>query len=109
MTLFEEAAWRIRLAFFRDGKNVSELSCLLEVAQELGLPTNEIERSMSNGEAMAAMCRDLELRDEFRVEGSPTYILNEGRQKLYGNLGYKVIEANVNEVLNRPNQQASWC
>ena len=58
---------------------------------------------------MAALCRDVELRDQFRVEGSPTYIMNEGRQKLYGNLGYKIIEANVQEILHRPENQASWC
>ena len=27
------------------------------------------------GEALAALCRDIELRDEYRVEGSPTFIL----------------------------------
>jgi hypothetical protein len=64
---------------------------------------------MRNGEAMAAMCRDVELMKRFNVEGSPTYLLNEGRQKLYGNLGYKIIEANVNEILRRPQNQASWC
>ena len=58
---------------------------------------------------MAAFCRDIELRDEYRVEGSPTYVLNQGRQKLYGNLGYRIIEANVQEILSRPEHQASWC
>ena len=45
-----------------------------------------------------------------RIEGSPTFELNEGRQKLFGNVGFRVIEANVREVLRDPNQdQASWC
>lgn len=55
------------------------------------------------------MCRDIELRDEFRVDGSPTYILNEGRQKLYGNVGYRIIEANLHEILKQPKVEASWC
>ncbi len=33
----------------------------------------------------------------------------QGRQKLYGNLGYRIIEANVQEILSRPEHQASWC
>ena len=41
---------------------------------------------------------------------SPTFILNEGRQKLYGNVGYRVIEANLQELLKSPDaSQASWC
>jgi hypothetical protein len=36
-------------------------------------------------------------------------VLIHGRQKLYGNLGYKVIEANVEEVLRRPAAAGSWC
>jgi len=108
-TLFEETAWRIRLAFFRDGMDVSTLDGLMSIADELSLPTREIGAKLENGEAMAAMCRDVELRDQYRVEGSPTYVLNEGRQKLYGNVGYKIIEANVQEVLNRPEAPATWC
>lgn len=108
-SLFEELVWRVRLAFFSDARNVAELDCLLGIAGELGLPLAPIQAQLANGEAMARLCRDIELRDEFKVEGSPTYVLNEGRQKLYGNVGYKVIAANVEEVLNRPQDRASWC
>lgn len=108
-SLFEEAVWRVRSAFFRQAQDVSRLDCLLEIVEQLELPRNDLLERMNNGEAMAAMCRDNELCGEYRVEGSPTYILNEGRQKLYGNVGYKIIEANVEEVLRRPEQQVSWC
>jgi hypothetical protein len=81
----------------------------MEVADELNLPVASIEEKLRNGEAMAALCRDLELKDIHRVEGSPTYLLNEGRQRLYGNVGYRIIEANVVELLDQPEGQASWC
>ena len=58
---------------------------------------------------MAALCGDINLAQEYGVKGSPTYILNQGRQKLYGNVGYKVIAANVHELLEQPENQASWC
>ncbi|MFT5426086.1 MAG: putative DsbA family dithiol-disulfide isomerase [Gammaproteobacteria bacterium] len=108
-TLFEQIAWEIRLAFFKDGLDISHMDTLFSIAQKHKLPTDKLKKLIDNGEALASLCRDVELRDEYRVEGSPTFILNEGRQKLYGNLGYKIIEANVQEVLNRPENQATWC
>ena len=36
-------------------------------------------------------------------------MLNEDRQRLTGNVGYRVIEANVRELLERPSAQHSWC
>jgi hypothetical protein len=51
----------------------------------------------------------MELKDKYNLEGSPSYIMDNGRQKLYGNVGYHVIEANVRELLENPGGQASWC
>ncbi len=109
-TLFEETIWQIRFAFFKDHKDIAQQIVLMEIAEKLGLPMDQILVQMNNGEALAALFRDMELRDQYRVEGSPTYVLNNGRQKLYGNVGYKVIEANVREILTTPEENcASWC
>ncbi|OGT19585.1 MAG: hypothetical protein A2V90_02980 [Gammaproteobacteria bacterium RBG_16_57_12] len=108
-TLFEETVWRLRQAFFRDMLNIAELGCHLTIAGQLGLPVARITELLNNGSAMAAMCCDEQLGDGYKVEGSPTYVLNEGRQKLYGNVGYRIIEANVHEILERPENQATWC
>jgi predicted DsbA family dithiol-disulfide isomerase len=106
---FEETAWQLRLAFFRDNRRIDTRQELLAIAKECELPVAAIEQLLDNGQAMAALMRDIELRDEYRIEGSPTYLLNEGRQKLYGNLGYRILEANVREVLDKADNQASWC
>ncbi len=108
-SLFEETTWRVRLAFFRDGSDVSRLEVLWSIAADLGLPVSAMQEQFDNGRALASACRDAELRSEHQIEGSPTYLLNHGRQKLYGNLGYKVIEANIEEVLRRPTAAATWC
>jgi len=108
-TLFEEAAWQIRTAFFEQARDISDRSVLLEVLGQVGLPTSAIEAKLSTGEAMAELCRDIELRDERKIEGSPTYYLNQGRQKLYGNVGYRLVSANLRELLEQPEHQASWC
>ncbi|BCG63026.1 MAG: hypothetical protein methR_P0713 [Methyloprofundus sp.] len=108
-TLFEEFVWQVRLAFFQDARDIGDMQVLMEIAENMQLPTTEIQRALDNGTALAALFRDVELRDEFRVEGSPSYILNEGRQKLYGNVGYRIIEANLLEILKQPKVEASWC
>jgi len=108
-SVFEEFMWRTRLAFFAQAKNIALNSELFSIAQQLNLPIEKIETYLTNGEAMAALCRDIELKDKHAIEGSPTYLLNEGRQKLYGNVGYKIIEANLLEILEKPQNQASWC
>ena len=108
-TLFEEFVWNVRLAFFRDLKDISQMSVLMEIAKSMQLPTDKIQAALDDGSALAEFSRDIELKDEFGVEGSPTYILNEGRQKLYGNVGYRIIEANLQEILKQPEMEASWC
>lgn len=106
----EKAAWQLRLAFFRDCLDIADFRTQIEVAEQLGLPVAEIEERMKNGQAFAALCEDADAQQRHRIEGSPTYLLNEGRQKLFGNVGYRVIEANVQELLRVPDQsQASWC
>jgi hypothetical protein len=108
-TVAEEFIWQLRRTFFVEQKDISNLSELYALAEALNLPTTDIEININNGSAMAALCEDKELCEQFKVEGSPTFILNEGRQKLYGNVGYKMLEANVHEVIHRDYSQASWC
>ncbi len=43
------------------------------------------------------------------LKGSPSLVMNNGRQVLYGNVGYRIINANVKELLKRPDSEASWC
>jgi hypothetical protein len=43
------------------------------------------------------------------IEGRPSFVLNEGRQKLYGNVGLRIIEENIQELLRvADGDQASW-
>ena len=108
-TLFEESLWRVRCAFFEDALDVSNISVLKNIAEELQLPMTDIEKSLNDGTALAALMSDMEKKELLKLEGSPSYILNDGRQKLYGNVGYRVIEANVTELLEHDDNQLSWC
>ena len=108
-TLFEELIWRVRCAFFEEARDVGRLPVLLDIAEEMRLPADAMVEQINNGAAMAALCDDFEQKESYRLEGSPTYLLNDGRQKLYGNVGYRIVEANVLELLESPKGQASWC
>jgi predicted DsbA family dithiol-disulfide isomerase len=108
-SLLEEAVWRVRTAFFEDARDISNGATLRAVMAETGMPMDALETKLQSGEALAETCRDIELRDQNNIEGSPTYYLNQGRQKLYGNVGYRVVSANLRELLEQPDHQASWC
>ncbi|NOY62333.1 MAG: disulfide bond formation protein DsbA [Gammaproteobacteria bacterium] len=108
--LLYRTIWAFRQAFFRDCRNISEQQVQYEILQQLGIARTAVEAMIQNGRAYALLCRDLEARERHRIHGSPTFVLNEGRQKLYGNLGYRVLEANVQELLEgKLVGQASWC
>ncbi len=107
--LSERLAWEMRVAFFRDLVDVSALPAQLAIAEKLGLPVAKIEAQIFSGAAFAALDLDQQLKEKYRVVGSPTLVFNEGRQIIYGNVGYRVIEANINELLNECSTLASWC
>lgn len=108
-TAFERAAWAVREAFFRDLVDVSLLSELLAIAEELQLPVGKIQASLDNGAAHARLSQDINSARDQSVRASPTLLFNEGRQVLTGNVGYRVIEANVRELLRVPADRSSWC
>ena len=109
-TRFEEYVWRLREAFFCNCENVGERAVQERIAGELELPVGSIRKVVDNGEACAALYLDDQARQKFQVPGSPTLVLNDGRQLLYGNVGYRIIEANVKELMQNPLEgDASWC
>lgn len=108
-SLFEEAMWRCRLGFFRDLRDIAARSCQDAIATDLSLPVAEIRGQIDSGTAHAALCADFDGKQKHLIEGSPTLLLHEGRQKLYGNVGYRVIEASIQELLTEPGERASWC
>ncbi len=107
---FLDAAWALRVAFFRELRDIGARTVQLEVAERIGLPMAELEQIIGSGEAHAELSGDYELAREHDVRVSPTLILNEGRQRLNGNVSFRVIEANVMELIRQQNgEQQSRC
>jgi predicted DsbA family dithiol-disulfide isomerase len=107
--LLPEVARRIRHAFFVDLVDVSQRSELLNIAVQAGLSSGDVEKAMDSGIAHAELSSDLQLVREKNITASPTLLFNEDRQRLTGNVGYRVIEANVRELIDKPADQQSWC
>jgi len=107
--VFAKATWAFREAFFTKLANVSDRKVQFEIAEKLGFPIAAIQDQIDSGEAYAQLSKDFELVKEHTVSVSPTLIFNEGRQRLNGNVGYRVIEANIRELLHNPADEQSWC
>lgn len=106
----QKTATALRTAFFAEGKDIANVQIQRDVIESLGLSWNDLTPFLENGSAFAALHQDITAAQTHGIEGSPTYLLNNGRQKLFGNVGFKIIEANIQELLRDPNpEHASWC
>jgi predicted DsbA family dithiol-disulfide isomerase len=105
-----KAIRQFRTAFFSEARDISDWKVQGEIAEELGLNVDTIKAKIHSSEAAAALDADLKLAESLGVKGSPTFVMNEGRQVLFGNVGYKLIEANVEELFReKVGDAASWC
>ena len=108
--LSTRAAWELRRAFFASAKDISDWHIHIEIAALLGVDYKLVDEKIRSSEAVAQLAADYSLSQKNSVVGSPTFILNDGRQKLFGNIGYRLLEANVQELLRSPpKDEASWC
>ena len=109
-SIFDKVMWAFLCAFFRDCRDIARWDVQCELAEALGVDINAIKKSIHEGNAFAKLAMDYQDADKSRIEGSPSFVLNDGRQKLYGNVGFRIIEANIQELLRAPiGDQASWC
>jgi predicted DsbA family dithiol-disulfide isomerase len=108
---FERLVVRVRTAFFEQARDISSLPVLLDLLQSGDPGRGDVVRRIESGEAYAALHRDEQLLKDHGVVGSPTYVFNDGRQLLYGNVGYRIIASNLRELMSahRVEGEPSWC
>ena len=107
---FDQAMWAFRRAFFKECRDISRFDMQRKIATALGIDAGPIEARIHSGAAFAALAADYQEAEKLRIEGSPSLVLNQGRQKLYGNVGFRLIEANVQGLMRTPaSDDASWC
>ena len=111
-SLFEQTIWQIREAFFHHNLNIADINVLDSIASDLHLPVDQIRQLIDTGHAQAELCQDFDAKETYQVPGSPTFIFNSGRQRLYGNVGYRILEANFRELLLEDDldfNDPAWC
>ena len=104
-----ENALMIRTAFFTDAHDIGKLDILYELVAAKGLNADLLRTSIADGTAIAALMNDYQICKLQTIKGSPSYVIDGGRQVLYGNVGYRVLHANIEELAKNPPEEASWC
>jgi predicted DsbA family dithiol-disulfide isomerase len=107
--LVERLLHALRRAFFVELVDISNQQRLFEVAEQAGVDIAKLQQVLDSGTAHAQLAADLAAATQSAVRASPTMTFNEGRQVLAGNVGYRVLEANIRELLRNPTDQQSWC
>jgi len=105
----EVLAWELRKAFFEKAIDISKQAELIDVSNNITLDSRAMLDRLADGTAYAVLCQDMLKARDSNIRISPTYVLNNDRQLLTGNVGYRIIEANVKELLAQPQEQQSWC
>lgn len=104
-----DLAYKIRQAFFVEARDIGDMSVLFDICADAGLDLKPVKASIDSGTAMAKLMADYRGAQQQQIKGSPSYVIDGGRQTLYGNVGYRVLHANIEELLKRPKDEASWC
>lgn len=90
----------IRKAFFVDAQDISHFDTLDRLLRQENIEPAPVHDRINNGTALAALIGDFHRAKQYEIKGSPTLVLDNGRQTLYGNVCYRVIHTNVEELLN---------
>lgn len=105
-----KTAHALRHAFFTEARDISNWAEQRLVCDKVGIDFDAVLAKIETGEAIARLTSDYELALKLGVQGSPTYLMNEGRQRLYGNLSFGVLSANIAELIsNEQDEAASAC
>lgn len=99
----------LRKSFFVEALDIGSVQVVLKIAGDAGFDPVDLESRIESGQALAALVADYERAREISIKGSPSWVLNNGRQILYGNVGYRILSANIEELLKSPVDEASWC
>ena len=76
-------SYSIRQAFFVEARDIGSFEVLNEVLSEQGLDNEVTQSEISNGHAIAALTHDYAQARAVGIKGSPTYVMDGGRQTLY--------------------------
>jgi putative protein-disulfide isomerase len=95
-SLWPQHVWRffktVQHAFYAQGRNVTEPGVLADVAQELGLPRAEFDKSFASQEMRDETLRDFQRSQAWGIRGFPTLVAQRGDQLQLVGSGYMPID-----------------
>ena len=74
-------------AYFAEGKDISNIQCLIELAQSAGLPEEEARTVLKSRSFSGEVDKDWSLAREKRITAIPTFVINQ--EKLVGAQPYQ--------------------
>jgi predicted DsbA family dithiol-disulfide isomerase len=77
-------------AYFVDGKNISSIPVLLELASSVGLSADEASDVLAIQSFKKAVDADWDLSSEMRIRAVPTFVMNQ--ERLVGAQPYEALE-----------------
>lgn len=100
---------QLRHDFFMNAQDISNLSILKTAAEKLNINWHMVMSYFNSGHGLAKLHEDFLLAKDYQITVSPAWVFNEGRQRLIGNVGYRVIEANLRELIEQKPMPQLWC
>ena len=70
VSIFDQALWAFRCAFFRDCRDIACWDVQCEVASAVDVDIAAIERIIHNGSAFASLAADYQDADTLRIEAA---------------------------------------
>ncbi|WP_171022282.1 DsbA family oxidoreductase [Thalassotalea litorea] len=102
-------AQHFRQRFFEQGEDISKRSVLVDTIKNLDWSISDFEREIDSGRAYQALDDSLKAAHQLNVKVSPTLVFNHNRLRLEGNVSYRVMQANIIELLRQPQPSRAWC
>lgn len=102
-------SWALRCAFFGGRVDISRRANIAAVIEAQNLPVGLFDECIDSGSAFARLSEQTRHAFDNGIKVSPTLIFNQDRQRLSGNVGYRIIEANLRELIESPDPRQSWC
>jgi predicted DsbA family dithiol-disulfide isomerase len=99
----------LRTHLFVENRNTARRSEQLLVAEELGYPRGLLEAALDDGRALAALWEDQHDRERDFVSGSPTWVFDGGRARLYGNFPQAVLDGTIRALIGGDFDGCSSC
>jgi len=104
-----EYSLELRKAFFLEAKDISKVAECKTVALSIKIDWEAVAVYFESGQALSDLNMDFQCAKDYQISVSPAWVFNEGRQKLIGNVGYRVLEVNLKELISQKPLKQNWC